>query len=376
MTAAANDVLNLFSTDHMPGGRHNLLAVNGVTYYKGGLLADVNGTAVKVTGTSGLKIRGWCGDTTFTADTSNPALARVTCMNGQIALEVSGSAPPTIADHLKMMYAEDDRTVNRTSVGGTLSPVGRLMRLETIGGRTMAICEVGMFGTEQVDMAADYLLIADAASNANGLGASLVGIEDAGSFTAETEVEGALREIYQALKTTQAHLPIPLTSFLDADGDPLAKFTSESAPSFGFNLADSKALNIRWNNDATPGTALCNVALPQDLDDTAAISLHFLCSKSGATVGDATTLTITAFFQTAAALHDADADCGGVTGALVGNATAKTVAELSLTIAAGDVPPAPCSLTFTVTPTAGKLGTDDLMIHAAWIEYKPKLLAS
>lgn len=176
--------------------------------------------------------------------------------------------------------------------------------------------------------------------------------------------------------TANACMHIPLTSFLDADGDPLAKFASAGTPTFGFNLADSEALNIRWNNDATPGTALCQFSLPADLDDAQDAYLEFLCSKSGATVGDATTLTITAFITKDGDLHDADADCGGVTGALTGNATAKTLKALSRTIGNADIPAAARSMTFTVTPTAGLLGTDDLMLHSVRFRYHRKLQTS
>jgi len=168
------------------------------------------------------------------------------------------------------------------------------------------------------------------------------------------------------------YVHIPLTSFLDADGDPLAKFSSAGSPTFGFALADSEALCIRWNNDATPGTSLCEVSLPADLDDTAAAYLEFLCSKSGATVGDATTLTCTAFLIAAGDLHDADSNAGGVTDALVGNATAKTTKKLTLTIAAADIPVGARSMTFTVTPTAGLLGTDDLLLHNVQLKYTRK----
>jgi hypothetical protein len=172
-----------------------------------------------------------------------------------------------------------------------------------------------------------------------------------------------------SLAGAMAEIPIPLASFVDADGDPLAKFSSASSPTFGFNLADSEALNIRWNNDANPGTALCQVALPSNLDAARPAVLEFLCSKSGATVGDATTLTVTAFIVSAGDLHDADANAGGVTNALVGNAAAKTTALLSLTIAAADIPEGARSMTFTVTPTAGLLGTDDLMLHDVRLRY-------
>lgn len=167
-------------------------------------------------------------------------------------------------------------------------------------------------------------------------------------------------------------VPIPLNSFVDADGDPLAKFSSAASPTFGLNLADSEALNIRWNNDATPGTALCQVSLPSDLDDASPMSLEFLCSKSGATVGDATTLTITAFILSVGDLHDADANCGGETNALSGAAAAKTTALLVHTITAADVPALARTMTFTVTPTAGLLGTDDLMLHEARLRYVRK----
>ena len=176
--------------------------------------------------------------------------------------------------------------------------------------------------------------------------------------------------------TAYAQVEIPIASFLDADGDPLAKFVSDDNTTFGFNLADSEALNLRWNNHATPGTALTQVSLPYDLDDTAAAYLEFLCSKSGATVGDATTLTLTAYITAAGDLHDADANCGGVTNALTGDAAAKTTAVLSRTIAAADIPANARSMTFTVTPTAGTLGTDDLMIHSVRLRYKREQMTS
>jgi hypothetical protein len=99
------------------------------------------------------------------------------------------------------------------------------------------------------------------------------------------------------------------------------------------------------------------------------MTLEFICSKSGATVGDATTLTITAFMIAAGDLYDVDANAGGVTGALVGNAAAKTTARLTRTIATADIPAGAELLNFTVTPTAGLLGTDDLFLHKATLKY-------
>ncbi len=188
--------------------------------------------------------------------------------------------------------------------------------------------------------------------------------------------EAAIDALEVDAATGNAYVPIPLASFVTADATPLGKFADGANTTFGLNLADSEALCIRWNNHATPGTALCQVALPFDLDDTKTATLEFLCSKTGATLGDATTLTLTAFIIGAGDLHDADADCGGVTNALVGNATAKTTAVLSLTLAAADIPANARSLVFTVTPTAGKLGTDDLLLHSARLHYTRKVQVS
>lgn len=190
--------------------------------------------------------------------------------------------------------------------------------------------------------------------------------------TAQADIDALQADV----ATAYAQVEIPLNSFTAADATPLAKFADGAGATFGLTLADSESLAIRWNNHATPGGIMTQVALPYDLDDAATATLEFLCSKSGATLGDATTLTITAFILAAGDLHDADSDCGGVTGALVGNATAKTTAVLSRTIAAADIPASARSLFFTVTPTAGKLGTDDLMIHSARLRYTRKILTA
>ncbi len=104
--------------------------------------------------------------------------------------------------------------------------------------------------------------------------------------------------------------------------------------------------------------------------------LHALLSKSGATTGDATTLTVTAFFQTVAALHDADTDCGGTSSAIVGAATAKTVTEVTLSILAADLGSLPCALSFSIKPTNATNGTDDVIVEALWFEYTRKALTS
>jgi hypothetical protein len=190
-----------------------------------------------------------------------------------------------------------------------------------------------------------------------------------GGASGEPHLAGILRDIADDIGL-DGHIQIPLSSFLDADGDPLVKFADGASAVPGWNLADSEAFGIRWNNHATPNPVLTQVSLPADLDPEQPMVVNVLASKVGATVGDAVTFTTTAFFHTVGALHDADANAGGATSAMVGNAATKTVQRVTRTIAAVDVPAPPASLTLTLKPTDGLLGTDDVIVESVWISYK------
>lgn len=176
------------------------------------------------------------------------------------------------------------------------------------------------------------------------------------------------------LLSKQRIIPVDISTGMLAAGTPLAAWADNAASNPGVTLADSKSKCVRWNNNATQAAVWYEVALPQDLDEAADLVLHALVSKSGATDADDAGLTVAAFFVTAGALHDADADCGGDTSLVDGAATAKTVTEVTRAIAAADVPAPPASLSFSVKPN--DLGTDDFMMHALWFEYQPKLLGS
>lgn len=169
----------------------------------------------------------------------------------------------------------------------------------------------------------------------------------------------------------KGRIDLPLGSFLDAGtpGTPLAIFAGGANTLAGYSLLDSQALGIRWNNHGTPDPIGITVPLPGDLDPSQDIVLKILASKTGATAGDAVTWLATAFFLPDAALHDADADAGGTSSAMTGDATAKTLQLESLTIAAADVANPPAGLSLTIQPTDGTLGTDDVAIYAAWLEY-------
>ena len=171
--------------------------------------------------------------------------------------------------------------------------------------------------------------------------------------------------------TAQAQISIPIASWRASTGAAVAAFADGSVD--GFELTDSEALGVRWNPaGGTRITLVTSVAMPQDLDDAAAVVFHALAFRVGS--ADTTTvLTLGAFFQTVGAAHTADADCGGNTGAL--DAATTVVGEYTRTLAAGDVPAAPCNLTLTLAPSAA-LDADDCILLATWLEYTRKLLTA
>jgi hypothetical protein len=165
----------------------------------------------------------------------------------------------------------------------------------------------------------------------------------------------------------QGIIPLPIGEFIEQDATAMLAFSA--APTPGYALMNSEALGIKWGTHANPDPIGITVPLPYDLDPSADIVLKVLASKTGATLADAVTWLVTAFFLTDAALHDADANAGGTSSAMTGDAAAKTVQLESLTIAAADVANPPAALSLTIQPTDGTLGTDDVVIYAAWLEY-------
>lgn len=204
-------------------------------------------------------------------------------------------------------------------------------------------------------------------------GANLVGYDDSGSKTSAATVANALDEIYVDATSTLGTIEIPLGTITDADGD-FTKFADGGAD--GMTIADSKAVCFRINNAGPPPQNLCSFAIPYDANVTADMTLNFMCSKSGATAGDATTITAALYNQVDGALHDADANYGGATSALVGDAAAKTIDVITLTLANANLPAAGSNVSMSFAPTNGTLGTDDLLIHRIWVTYTRKLRAS
>ena len=202
-----------------------------------------------------------------------------------------------------------------------------------------------------------------------------VAVADSAGHTTTTEVESALAEVYQHIASAQAFLPLPIYAFSLDTGAVIAVFSAGASTVPGWS-ATAEGGGIRWNNHANPDPVRTTIPYPPDLDATANVVVHFLAYKTGATSGDAVTWTCTAFENIDGALFDADADFGGVSSAMTGNASTKTVQEETLTLALANVTGSPGCITFSIQPTDGTLGTDDVTLLAVWLEYTRKILTS
>lgn len=156
-------------------------------------------------------------------------------------------------------------------------------------------------------------------------------------------------------------------SWHEADGTALADFGGDSTTP-GYNAGD-ESFGIRWHNQGNPDPISYAVPVPPDLDASRDVVIHILAAKVGATGGDAVTWLIEAFFNVDGAAYDGDTDCGGTSSAMTGAATTKSCQEETLTIAAANVEASPATLTLTLQPTDGTLGTDDLILLGVWLEY-------
>lgn len=205
--------------------------------------------------------------------------------------------------------------------------------------------------------------------------AATVSITDTGGFTSEATAEAALAEIYQHIISAQAHLNLPIGGWTEQDGTALVDFADGDSTTPGWNAGD-ESFGIRWNNHANPDPIATSVPIPNDLDASADVVVHVLAAKVGATIGDAVTWVIEAFNNADTAAYDADADFGGTSSAMTGDATSKTCQEEILALASANVAGAPCVLNLTLQPTDGTLGTDDVIVLGVWLEYTRKALTA
>lgn len=248
------------------------------------------------------------------------------------------------------------------------SGAGSVTRLEgaKFTGRTASgLAEVQFEGIGNSDGSA--ALVADLASTSGGQGASLIGIQDAGAFTSAATVEAALAEIYQHIKSTQAHIPLSLYDFREVDassdvGNAAANgglLASDTTPILRGNAAESQ--EISWAAGNVDPIAL-QTTLPPDFDGSANVTLE-LWVNSGTTNG--ASFTVETGWDGGALVSDAVDDSA---------TKSATTHKVTATIAAADVPDTAAFLTLVLTPPTH--ATDAIQLLGARLLYKRKLLTS
>lgn len=236
---------------------------------------------------------------------------------GPHAFALHASHTPTILDVGKAVYASDDNTLSNLPSDGPVA--GTLVGFEATSGW-------GIVDIEPPD------------SSVTGLGS----------------------------------LRLDLMTAILAAGTPMAAFADNASSNPGVTLNDSKAVGIRWNNNATPTAVWTRSMWPRDMDPSYAATLVITAAKTGATSGDATTFTVTAFKNATGALDDADTNFGGVSSAMVGTAAAKTVQQVTLSLAAANLGVGGDAFSISIAPTAGTQGTDDVSVYSIELQYRKK----
>ncbi len=350
------------------GARPVVLPVGAYHLYSGNMVSQLAASPGSLcpagTASSGMAI----GVVTHEQDNSGGSIGdlRAAIVTDGIFLFANSSGDPCgeTTAFGSVVYCENDYTISKTN-GGSQFAAGYFVGMEPDG-------------LVRVYFSLRALNPADLATLAASGGAALVGIADAGLFTAATTVEAALQELYQNVETANASFSVPLSSFVLAAGTPLAAYSAGNTGVPGFNLVNSEAICIDWNNyPSNAGVTIWGqVAFPLDLDDTKTVVVQCLTSKTGATSGDTGILTFAGYILSVGDINNADTVFTADMAGMVATATAGTTAEQSYTIGASDVPVGARTLTFSLTPKTGTLETDDILLHSVRIKYTRKLQTS
>ncbi len=351
----SNTTKNLMVRPYGKGGRDIDLPVDGGSHiYEGAFVSQLASTAMAVPGStasSGAAV----GVATMEANNSgSDGDKRCRVQYDRIfefANGTGGDACSEATALYSVVYMFDDHTVYDNDAGGTLQPAGRFCGMSEDG---LVRVFVGMSN------------LGDALADAED-----VGIADTGLFTSETDVEGALAEIYQHLLSASTSIGLSLYQFREvtsggdvgnaaANGGILA---SDTTPIMRGDAAESAEIAWAAGNSDIIST---QVTLPADFDGTAAATLDLFVYTDNAGGGgtDAATFTVETSWDGGAVVSDTATD----------GSPATTIHKITATIAAGDIPDTASIVTIMLTPAAH--AADTVQLVGARLNYKRALLTS
>lgn len=196
-----------------------------------------------------------------------------------------------------------------------------------------------------------------------------VSIADTGGFTTATDVEAALAEIYQHVLSAQAFLQLPFSIWRDITSNDIQNLAAhggilckDSTPILEYTNGDTDSQQrVRWaSSDVNPIS--CGFALPPDMDRAADMVLHFYAEMSS--TNDTPAIDLDTFF------NKGDTKVSDSSAAL-----SDTLAEVTITVAAADIPAGALVCSLELTPAAH--GNDAIHVYGGfWLEYTRKILTS
>jgi hypothetical protein len=253
----------------------------------------------------------------------------------------------------------DDANEDGEIVGGMLVPV----QDGTNDGGEIYLC-TNAAGVTINTTAITFALVPstqDLGSTATGLGASLIGTEDAGTYYSTATVEGNLQEAGASL----AALSVGTISFGLHDaviingtggpgslaGDHGGRLASDSAPALEGDA--NQALQLIWDAGDIE-TIAYDVSVPADYDGSGDITVRAQVSSN---TTDPATFTLRTSWDGGVLVVDTITD----------GAQSATRHETTATIDNGDIPANPKTLTVQLTPAAH--ATDPIRLHGFRFEY-------
>lgn len=316
----------------------------GSVIYKETLVGvNAAGYLVPMSDTSGLEFVGVAFETVDNSAGSDGDLSCRVWTEGEFEfLYAGGDAAQTLVPNL--VYAQDDQTVDEdASLTTNDYPVGVIREV-------VSATKVRVFVSAHLRVA----------------GSVATGDIATGAVTTDKIADDDVTVAKLSTNLKKGYIPLPLSAArIIATNDIAAKNAADGGtvsldtdPTFKrVNGATDKALRIAWAASSVVEIQWGAIAYPPDLDDTAAIVFNCLAGMAGAT--DTPVLAVS-FFEGVG-----DTNAGGNTAAL-----SASVAQKTVSVAAGDVGAYPKAFSVGITP--GAHTTDALYLNAAWLEYTKK----
>jgi|SRR6185436_14052777 len=335
-------------------GRDFFVPVDGGSHIYEGTMVTQNGVGMLIPGSAagGGAAKGVaCHEADNTDGSDGDKRCRIRTGIFDFANGTSTDACSEATPLFSVVYMGDDHTVFDNDGSGTLKPAGRFL---------------GMTEDGKVRVYVGMANVGDAFEDAVN-----IAISDAGAFTAETDVEGALAELYQNALTAHASLPVSLFDFREVtSGGDVANaagnggvLASDTTPILRGDAAHSQ--EISWAAGNADPIAF-QMTLPDDFDGTAnaTLDLWVYTDNTGGGGIDAATFTVETNWDGGAAVSDTATD----------GTPATSHHKITAAIAAADIPDAPSYVTVLLTPAAH--AADPTQLVAARLNYQRKLRTS